>query len=802
MNDRSLDNYDENSTVQKDSDKKTNGKESKNSANIKTDFQSLRPKKNEERTEVIYGTKKTTDTIVKSINNTILKWDNYTNSKGPSIAMGVGPIREAFREAFKKGIKIRFITEITNHNIKYCHEFMKIAEIRHIDNAKGGMAVSEIEYLATAFLQESKPVSHLIYSNVKEMVEQQHEVFESLWDKAIPAEKRILEIMEGHQRTYTKIVDSWNDIYESFSDLAEKSDEVCICSDIGMLKLANESFFNIYQIIMDKYENKHHDGIRWIVSVNGKEDVELLRLFMDIGVKIKNIKSVPIVNYVVTNKTFISSIDNNDKNINHNRIDRILVSNDLSYINHYKSIFEELWRSGTNVSDIIEDIDMGYDPERIDIISKSNNVRDLYQTIVNSAKKEIMIIFPSTRAFKRQHEVGLLFAILESVKKNNTKLKVMLPIDNSVLEIINKIKSKINKKSILGLEFRNVENFLDTKSTILIVDKRVSLVMELKDDSKDSFYDAIGLSTYSNSKAGVLSHVLFFENLWNQTKISSNLKRANARLKENETLQNDFIHIAAHELKTPLQPILMMSEIIKSIVNQNQPKEKDGQVAINKEHFNELLDIIIRNTNKLTKLTNNVLDITRIESGALKLDKDEIDIRKFFRDSIKDYNRQHYINNNKYLTNSETDNYIDNINTSLKIVDKITINSKINNHEPSKEYLVKIDKSRIIQVFENLIDNSLKFSDPHDQIELKVDKIRKKGVNYVKVTVKDRGSGIDPEILPKLFSKFITKSEKGTGLGLYICKNIILAHGGEIWASNNDDGRGASIEFTIPLSKT
>lgn len=95
---------------------------------------------------------------------------------------------------------------------------------------------------------------------------------------------------------------------------------------------------------------------------------------MDIGIRIRSIKSLPIINYVVTNKTFLSSIHNNDGSSRVNTISGILISNDLSYINHYKSIFEELWRNGTNVRDILDDIELGYDPERIDIISKSNNV--------------------------------------------------------------------------------------------------------------------------------------------------------------------------------------------------------------------------------------------------------------------------------------------------------------------------------------------------------------------------------------------------------------------------------------------
>ena len=216
------------------------------------------------------------------------------------------------------------------------------------------------------------------------------------------------------------------------------------------------------------------------------------------------------------------------------------------------------------------------------------------------------------------------------------------------------MEKNFDELKLTNIEFRDIESFLETQSTILIVDKKISLVMELRDDSKDTFYDAIGLSTYSNSKAGVLSYVLFFENLWNQTEISMNLKKANEKLRESESLQNDFIHIVAHELKNPLQPILMMSEVMKSILNQMVMEERGDEVRVNPLHLNELLDIIIRNTNKLSKLTNNVLDITKIESNSLKLDKEPIDMRKFLYDSVVDFNNQLRINGKKYTSDPKT----------------------------------------------------------------------------------------------------------------------------------------------------
>ena len=662
--------------------------------------------------------------ILKVLSNTSLKWDNYTNSQGPSIGMGVDPIRKGFKDANKRGVKIRFITEINNNNIQYCQEFMKIAELRHIDNAKGGMAVTEKEYIATANLQEAQPVAHLIYSNVMEIIEQQQEVFESLWDKAIPAELRIREIKEGYQRISTKVIDNWNEIYENINGLAENSDEVLICSDISMLKLAYRSLFIVYQKMMDRYDKKHHEGIRWIVSVNGKEDVELLRLFMDMGIKIRSIKNLPIVNYLVTDKIFLSNIESNHESDHDKLITSMLVSNDPSYIGHYKAIFEDLWKNGIDVGDLINDIDLGYDPERIDIISKSNNVHDLYQTILQSSKKEIMIIFPSTGAFIRQHKVGLISSIFESVKINGVKLKALIPSDRRISRIIEELKLEKNfdKLKLTDIEFRDIENFLETRSTILIVDKKISLVMELRDDSKDSFYDAIGLSTYSNSKAGVLSYVLFFENLWNQTEISINLKKANEKLRESESLQNDFIHIAAHELKNPLQPILMMSEVMKSILNQMALHEPGGEVRVNPAHLNELLDIIIRNTNKLSKLTNNVLDITKIESNSLILDKEPIDMRKFLYDSIVDFNNQLLINGKKYTSDPKTSENIENEIVKLIFHENEIIETIKDASIPAQKFVVEIDKSRILQVLTNLIDNAIKFTNLNEQIIVKLDK--------------------------------------------------------------------------------
>src|SRR5215213_677988 len=156
-----------------------------------------------------------------------------------------------------------------------------------------------------------------------------------------------------------------------------------------------------------------------------------------------------------------------------------------------------------------------------------------------------------------------------------------------------------------NISTRFIDHEESGKATILIVDNKVSLVMELKDDSKKTFQEAIGLSTYSNSKAGVLSYVSMFESLWKQTELYE-------KLKGNEKMQKEFINIAAHELRTPIVPILNLSELLYS-------NAEGKQLQLEEEQQKEMLGIILRNANRLHQLTEDILDVTRIESQTLQI---------------------------------------------------------------------------------------------------------------------------------------------------------------------------------------
>lgn len=236
-------------------------------------------------------------------------------------------------------------------------------------------------------------------------------------------------------------------------------------------------------------------------------------------------------------------------------------------------------------------------------------------------------------------------------------------------------------------------------------------------------------------------------------------------------MQKEFINVAAHELRTPIQPILGLAEVLKSRI-----KDKDQS---------ESLDVLIRNAKRLQRLSQDILDVTMIESRMLKLNKEKLDLNELIANTVKEQIQQLQRSNSKV---------------------KLLFEQKEKGHNGEREkgnrIFVEADRERIGQVICNLISNAIKFTkDGTISIgtTVKESENGKPGFNVI-VRVKDTGQGIAPEIKRRLFSKFATRSFQGTGLGLYISKSIIEAHGGRIWVEDNTDGpQGATFCFTLPI---
>ncbi len=540
---------------------------------------------------------------IRFLENVSERMDICVDKNGPSIIIKSDIYKSNYIKAKNRGAKIRFITEITKDNIQYCKKLGEIvSELRHLDGVKGSVCVNDSEFLGMSTWSETKLLNPVIYSNEREVIEQQQYIFEMFWKKAEPLTQKLMEIEEG--------------------------------------------------------------------------------------------------------------------------------------------IVPEVMQSRNSPVDI------------------QNKVFDL----LKSAESEILVIMSTSKAFHRQAESGT-FQLLKELgdAKPWIIIKILTPKDNEMERLI----TILNKPNFI---IRCIEPL--SKVSILVIDRKQSLVAETKDDAKQIISEAVGFVTYSNSAPTVLSYVAIFDSIWKQTEIYQELKDAHEKLKIHDKMQKEFINIVAHDLRTPLTPIIGLTEYVRD-------KTKDV-------HHMELLDRVVKDAKKLSYLNEKILDVTRFESKLFKPNKEVFSLNELIVTVIKEL--EHILDDTKKI--------------------------KFECHFDT-EYLVDADSRRIGQVISNLIDNSIKSISEQDtgrgviSITTSIEKITStittsRDDHYpqhmVIVSIKDTGIALDNEILPRLFTKFATKSFQGTGLGLYLSKNIIEAHGGKIWAENNKDGIGATISFNLPLT--
>ena len=563
-------------------------------------------------TEVLYGGENTANRLLHVFSRAMKSWDACGDSTSPSVCMGYEPIKKAYLELTKRQIKIRFITEINRSNLSYCKELMKISELRHLDGVKGNFGICDKEeYLAAPTIMETQPAPQLIYSNIKEVIEQQQYVFDSFWSRSISSEQKIREIEEG--------------------------------------------------------------------VVLGSTELVLVPL----------------------------------------------------------------------------------------------RIQELFIDLVKSAKQEILLILPTTNAFLREYKLGIIQSLKqESVSEHNINVRILTPTNDHIEEIIKDITLTATvdeqKKENENFVIRRIDlanEIAVSTVTIAVSDRKISLVIEKKDDTKEYFMDAVGLATYSTSKPTVSSYVSIFENLWAQTELYHQLKvsnqqiaLANEQLKIHDRMQKQFINVAAHELKTPTQGILGFSDLLK-----RYPEKRE-----------EITEAICRNATRLQRLINDILDVTKIESQNLRLNKEQLNLNTLISGVVEDHGEK--------------------VNEVGKSIVKILVSFEQGTNNNKNPIFVEADKFRLTQVISNLLDNAIKFT-LKGHITISTEKTDSDAI----IRVKDTGSGIDPEIYPRLFSKFASKSFQGTGLGLFISKSIVEAHGGKIWVENNKNENGVTFIFTLPL---
>jgi two-component system, OmpR family, sensor histidine kinase VicK len=566
-----------------------------------------------EKTKILYGSHRVIDMAIQFASKAEVKIDACVDYTRPSLILQIKEIKKAFYDAKERGIKLRYITEITADNVSFCKELSSTIadELRHLDGIKGNFYVSEREYIAPAALhQKDKPSSQIIHSNMREMVEEQQYIFDTLWNKSISAEDKIKEIEHEIEPDYFRI------------------------------------------------------------------------------------------------------INDNDE--------------------------------ATNI-----------------LIDFAKN-----------AQKEILLLLPNDKALTRMDRLGILNYLIdkcnEQIKgkeegEDIIQVKIICPISDINLDIVNRILQNTSASNSI-----RIVNGNNSSSGTIIVDNKKFLKAELREPEAEQFSESIGLSFYSNSKPSVESYKLFFELLWNE-------RTTNEQFKLSDKMQREFINIAAHELRTPAQSVLGYTELVREYALGRQ-----GNIG----ESIEAIEAIYRNAKRLQRLTNDILDVSRIESQTLNLDKEAISLDDLLFRVVEDY-KCHIRKDNRNISDKKS---------ALQL--SYTIQNR------NSELIVEADRDRISQVVSNLINNAIKFTSKKGGTIFVAAEKRNGSKNdnqEVVVNIVDTGEGIHHEIIPRLFTKFASKSNSGTGLGLYISKSIIESHGGRIWAENNPDGKGATFSFSLPI---
>ncbi|MDA4116754.1 MAG: ATP-binding protein [Thaumarchaeota archaeon] len=417
---------------------------------------------------------------------------------------------------------------------------------------------------------------------------------------------------------------------------------------------------------------------------------------------------------------------------------------------------ERMGQGGAGYSDTMSAIRVITTPERI---------RQQYLLLIRSASREILLVLPTINSIQREKSIGVLDELKNAVRRG-VRIRMLSAEDDFIKENLDNLRAT-------GIVIRRIETPTETKFKMLIVDRGASFVVETKDDSKSNFTDAVGLATYSNSKATILPFVTIFESFWRETDLYEKAREA-------DRVKDEFVNIAAHELRNPITPIMCAAEMIRDTVSTVRGR-------IDEETYRGLVtssNIIIRSAARLHRLSEDILQVSRIEAGTFKLTMKIVDLGLLIRSVMEDVEVRY----------SGQKHGVELVFDAASPSNRPDMKS--NKDDVGQGPVAYCDEEKVSRLLFNILDNAMKFTDEGViRVVCSLSSQEKEAI----ISVRDSGSGIDPAIRPLLFEKFSAKSQGGTGIGLFLSKKIAEAHNGRIWAEDNRDGKGTTFSFSLPL---
>jgi signal transduction histidine kinase len=529
----------------------------------------------------------------------------------------------------------------------------------------------------------------------------------------------------------------------TISQFLSNDDRIDACGDSN----APAFVLKAYRKLMENAK-KEQGGIRlrFLTDIN-RENISYCKELMKIAEVVRHVEGIK-ANFAVRATDYIGIAISNPE-LQPSIHSHIIYSNVRGIIEQQQYLFNSLWEKSIRAEQRIQEIEKGVQAEFFEIINDNKRISEILTDLAKSAVNEVVLLLPNDKALMRIDKLGVVDSLLKA-SRSGAIIKIICPLSEENKRIQKKIfNASPNVKLIDGS---------NSQHGLYIIDSLRFLRVELVKPEAESFLEAIGFAIYSNNKRSADLYRWMFELLWNERIINLESKKSNQ-------MQKEFMNVAAHELRTPIQPIVGLAHLLRFEKEYMKGKEQES------------LDIIIRNAERLQRLAENILDASRIESQRLTLRKVKFKLDDLLFNIVQTYYKE-----------------------GMNSVARRKAVSVL--FEPQNENIVvEADKERISQVVRNILSNALEFTNEGNVlVTLRKERQQEnEGTQIAIVTVTDTGCGIDSAIMPKIFEKFVTRSDKGTGLGLFVSKSIIQAHEGKIWVQNNTKGqKGATFCFTLP----
>ena len=547
---------------------------------------------------------------------------------------------------------------------------------------------------------------------------------------------------DNHSRK-TEVLYGEENIMNTILQFLSNEDRIDACGDSN----APAFVLKIYKKLMENAKNERTGfRLRFLTDINS-ENIIYCKELMKFAEVVRHVEGIK-ANFAVRNTDYIGIATSNAV-FQPSIQSHIIYSNVKGIIEQQQYLFNSLWDKSVPAEQRIEEIERGIQAEFFEIINDTKRISEILIDLAKSAVNEVVLLLPNDRALVRIDKLGVIDSLLNA-SQNGAVIKIICPLSEE--------NRRIQKKIFNALPNVQLIDGSNSQHGLYIIDGIKFLRVELVKPEAGSFLEAIGFAIYSNNKRSADLYRWMFELLWNERVINLESKKANQ-------MQKEFMNVAAHELRTPIQPIVGLAHLLRYEKEYMKGKEQES------------LDVIIRNAERLQRLAENILDASRIESKRLSLRKVKFKLNDLLFNIVQNYYKQ-----GRSSASSGKD---------ISVLYEF----------PNENIVVEADKERISQVVRNIISNALEFTNEGNVlVTLRKESQQENGGRQIAVvTVTDTGCGIDPAIMPRIFEKFVTRSEKGTGLGLFVAKSIIHAHEGRIWVQNNtESGKGATFCFTVP----